>query len=217
MFNALGAKGPALAALLVQLEQLITALQAQGRAEESVSASLSRMEQHDRKSLGAMDTFASAIKSLSSHLIHLRDTIQQAEGRNEAALQRLSTRLESLCDRLDSPRDDDGLAATMALVAERLERLEHKVDRVMQQPILEPDATSSLLNSIATRLSQVESKVQSGADGASIAACLLAVDRRLTGIEGALGMARPLPAKTEEASDQRVDELLRQVFETLSR
>lgn len=122
-----------------------------------------------------------------------------------AALDSIGQRLAGLEAKLDAPPqqqshwpfDTDAFANALASIADRLARVEAKVDSVAQQPALEPEATNDMLATIARRVSRVEHKVDSGADGSSIAACLLAVDHRLSRIEGGLGMDRPMPSAEE--------------------
>lgn len=230
--------------LLERLGQLIKVLSANGAASspEAVLDTLTRLEQRDLQSFNALDMFATALKSVSNHLSHLRSATHTANGNTAATLEVIVQRLAGLEEKLDEagqqpsawPFESETLANALAAIADRLERVEAKVDRAAQQPALEPEATSSLLNAIAERVSRMEGKVDSGADGTSIAACLMAVDRRLSGIESRLGMERPLPAVKETipeetplpppplpviegTSRERVDQLLEQVFRVLSR
>ncbi|MBC7906951.1 MAG: hypothetical protein H7Y60_09430 [Rhodospirillaceae bacterium] len=249
---------------------------------ESVLETLSRMERRDLHAISAIDTFATALKSVSQHLAHVRQAVQLANAQNGPKLDALVTRLGDIEARLDAglsanvdfdftpmvaaldsigqrlsgletkldarpaqlqdhwPFDTDAFANALASIADRLARVEAKVDSVAQQPALEPEATNHVLQTIARRVSQVEHKVDSGADGTSIAACLLAVDHRLSRIEGGLGMDRPMPAAEEipdlvelqspdaqepllSAEDaqpdgrERADVLLEQVFKVLTR
>lgn len=192
---------------------------------------LARMERRDIHALSALDTFATALRSVSQHLAHVRQSVHADGGKLDA----LAVRLEAIESRLGagSPAGIDlaPLAATLdligqrlaglenkldalppagapsfdaealAAIADRLARLEAKIDRASQQPALEPEATSDLLASIASRVSRVEEKVDSGADGRSIAACLMALDRRLSRIEAGMGMERPLPALADVAPE----------------
>lgn len=230
--------------VLERLEALAAALEAldggdRSPAAEAVMTTLSRMERRDLQTFSAIDTFATALKSVSHHLAHLRQSVHSSNGQHSAKLDGLATRLgdiearlgaglldgmefdfspmaaalESIGERLlgleakldarlDAlaqqqahwPFDVDAFATALATIADRLARVEAKVDSVAQQPALEPEATANLLGAIVKRVAVVEDKVDSGADGTSIAACLMAVDRRLSRIESGLGMDRPLPA-----------------------
>lgn len=232
-----------LAPLLERLEGLAAALEAlddgaPSPAADDVLDTLSRMERRDIQTFSAIDTFATALKSVSHHLAHLRNSVQHTnaqhsgkldglaerlagiEARIEAGfldqapvdfspmaamLDTISQRLSGLEEKLEGlvkqqahwPFDADAFATALATIADRLARVEAKMDRAAQQPVLEPEATANLLSAIVERVGVVEDKVDSGADGTSIAACLLAVDRRLSRIEGGLGMKRPLPAAAE--------------------
>lgn len=228
--------------VLERLDILATMLESLGDTpapySTDVTDTLSRMERRDVQALSAIDTFATALKSVSHHLAHLRNSVQTAnsqhgdkldglaqrladiEARLEAgfleqapvdfspmaaALDTISQRLAGLESKLEqfarqqaqNPFDPEMFATALATIADRLARVEAKVDRVAQQPALEPEATSNLLSAIIQRVGVVEDKVDSGADGTSIAACLLAVDRRLSHIETSLDMDRPLPAAEE--------------------
>ena len=228
--------------VLERLDILATMLESLGDAPATyatdVNDTLSRMERRDVQALSAIDTFATALKSVSHHLAHLRNAVQSSnaqhgdkldglaerltgiEARLEAgfleqapvdfspmaaALDTISQRLSGLEAKLENmaqqqaqnPFDPEMFATALATIADRLARVEAKVDRVAQQPSLEPEATSNLLSAIIQRVGVVENKVDSGADGTSIAACLLAVDRRLSHIETSLDMGRPLPAAEE--------------------
>ncbi|MGE5476394.1 MAG: hypothetical protein ACM3Q1_07050 [Bacteroidales bacterium] len=225
--------------VLERLEALASSLEAlDGSGAEPLQATLSRMEKRDMQTFSAVDTFATALKSVSHHLAHLRQSVHSAntqhggkldalaarldaiEGRLEAglgggveidfapmaaALDMIGQRLSGLESKLDGmaqqqahwPFDADAFAGALAGIADRLARVEAKVDSVAQQPALEPEATANLLHALVHRIGMVEDKVDSGADGTSIAACLLAVDRRLSRIESGLGMDRPLPAPEE--------------------
>ncbi|MGE5516622.1 MAG: hypothetical protein ACM31D_12460 [Bacteroidota bacterium] len=226
----------AIGPVLDRLDSLAAALEAlDGGNGETVKTTLSRMERRDIQTFSAIDTFATALKSVSHHLAHLRQSVHSANTQHGAKLDGLSARLEGIESRLESglmdgleldfspmaaaldmigqrlsgleakldgmaqqqahwPFDADAFATALATIADRLARVESKVDSVAQQPSLEPEATASLLTALVDRLGTVENKVDSGADGTSIAACLLAVDRRLSRIESGLGMDRPLPA-----------------------
>ncbi len=207
-------------------------------AEDAVLDTLSRMERRDLQTFSAVDTFATALKSVSHHLAHLRKSVQVSTTQHGGKLDELSVRLADIESKLESgllaqapvdfspmaaaldtisqrlsgleskleglaqqqahwPFDADAFATALATIADRLARVEAKVDRVSQQPSLDPDATGNLLAAIVQRVGVVEEKVDSGADGTSIAACLLAVDRRLSRIESGLGMNRPLPSAEE--------------------
>lgn len=271
--EAIGPLLERLDAISVTLENLSTG--------EAVLETLSRMERRDLHAISAIDTFATALKSVSQHLAHVRQAVQLANTQNGPKLDTLVTRLGDIEARLDAglsanvdfdftpmvaaldsigqrlagletkldarpaqpqdhwPFDTDAFANALASIADRLARVEAKVDSVAQQPALEPEATNHVLQTIARRVSQVEHKVDSGADGTSIAACLLAVDHRLSRIEGGLGMDRPMPAaeeipdlvemspdapepllSTEDAQPdgrERADVLLEQVFKVLTR
>lgn len=228
--------------VLERLDILATMLESLGDTpapySTDVSDTLSRMERRDVQALSAIDTFATALKSVSHHLAHLRNSVQSSnaqhgdkldglaerlagiEARLEAgfleqapvdfspmaaALDTISQRLSGLEAKLENmaqqqaqnPFDPEMFATALATIADRLARVEAKVDRVAQQPALEPEATGNLLSAIIQRVGVVEDKVDSGADGTSIAACLLAVDRRLSHIETSLDMGRPLPAAEE--------------------
>lgn len=225
-------------AVLERLDALAAALEALDGGDGTVTSTLSRMEKRDIQTFSAIDTFATALKSVSHHLAHLRQSVHASNTAHGAKLDGLAARLESIEGRLDSglldglefdlspmaaaldtigqrlggleakldhlsqqqahwPFDADAFATALATIADRLARVEAKVDSVAQQPALEPEATSNLLAAIVQRMGAVEDKVDSGADGTSIAACLLAVDRRLSRIESGLGMDRPLPAPEE--------------------
>lgn len=281
----------AIGPLLEKLDALSTALQGLSTGNHSAEAvleTLSRMERRDLHAIAAIDTFATALKSVSQHLAHVRQAVQSANAQNGPKLEELASRLGDIEARLDAglsanvdfdftpmvaaldsisqrlagletkldavpvqprdhwPFDTDAFATALASIADRLARVEAKVDSVAQQPALEPEATNQVLQTIARRVSRVEHKVDSGADGNSIAACLLAVDQRLSRIEGGLGMNRPMPAaeeipdlvevvdleqSAEPAADEplllteevppegreRVDVLLEQVFKVLAR
>jgi hypothetical protein len=122
-----------------------------------------------------------------------------------AALDMIGQRLSGLEAKIEAlttqqahwPFDADAFATALATIADRLARVESKVDTVAQQPALEPEATAHMLTTIAERMAAVEDKISTGNDGTSIAACLLAVDRRLSRIESGLGMDRPMPAAEE--------------------
>lgn len=268
-------------AVLQRLEALAAALEALNGREpaadgDSVVTTLDRMERRDIQAVSAIDTFATALKSVSHHLAHLRQSVHggngQFNGKLDAlasrldqmqmelgtvrpghdldlaplahALDGISQRLSGLEDKLDQvtrhqghwPFDADAFATALAAIADRLARVESKVDSVAQQPALEPEATSKLLAAIVERMGVVEDKVDGGGAGISIAACLMAVDRRLSRIETSLGMPHPAPAAenapapaaamvpaTEDhaasapASGERVDRLLEQVFHVLAR
>lgn len=261
--------------VLERLEALTTALEALGApGHDDLHSTLSRMEKRDIQTFSAIDTFATALKSISHHLAHVRQSVQSGNAQHGVKLDGLTARLEAIETRLHSgmldgfeldlsplasalgavgqrlsgleakldqlarqqnhwPFDADAFATALAGIADRLARVEAKVDSVAQQPALEPEATSTLLAAIVERMGMVEHKVDSGADGNSIAACLLAVDRRLSRIESGLGMQRPLPAPADvpalqaqtvppaeggpPASGERVDQLLEQVFRVLAR
>lgn len=227
--------------VLDRLGALATALEAleqHEHAKTGVTDTLARMERRDLQAVSAIDTFATALKSVSHHLAHLRQSVHTANGQHSdrleaiavrlsdieerlangltdglefditplvAALDGIGQRLTNLETKLDSltvqqshwPFDADAFATALATIADRLARVESKVDSVAQQPALEPETTGNLLADIAHRVATVETKVDSGADGTSIAACLLAVDRRLSRIESGLGMDLPLPTKEE--------------------
>ncbi|MBX9633757.1 MAG: hypothetical protein K2X44_02140 [Magnetospirillum sp.] len=229
--------------MLDRLDALSATMEALGAGDRSYSAeavleTLSRMERRDLHAISAIDTFATALKSVSQHLAHVRQAVQLANTQNgpkldgliarlgdiearleaglspgfnfdfapmAAALDSISQRLAGLETKLDAlpqqqshwPFDADAFANALASIADRLARVEAKVDSVAQQPALEPEATNDMLETIARRVSRVEHKVDSGADGTSIAACLLAVDHRLSRIEGGLGMDRPMPSAEE--------------------
>lgn len=229
--------------VIERLEALAAALEEldDGRnapAPGAVMDTLSRMERRDIQTFSAIDTFATALKSVSHHLSHLRNATQVANAHNAGKLDGLADRLAQIEARLEAglldhapvdfspmaaaldvigqrlsgleaklegmaqqqahwPFDADAFATALATIADRLARVEAKVDRAAQQPALEPEATVNLLSAIVQRVGAVEEKVDSGADGTSIAACLLAVDRRLSRIESGLGMDRPLPAVEE--------------------
>ncbi|MBC7954147.1 MAG: hypothetical protein H7Z12_20305 [Rhodospirillaceae bacterium] len=285
-----GPEQEALGPLLDRLEALSATLESIGAGDHSTEAvleTLSRMERRDLHAISAIDTFATALKSVSQHLAHVRQAVQLANAQNGPKLDALVTRLGDIEARLDAgltanvdfdfspmvaaldsisqrlagletkldalpaqqqdhwPFDTDAFANALASIADRLARVEAKVDSVAQQPALEPEATNQVLQTIARRVSRVEHKVDSGADGNSIAACLLAVDHRLSRIEGGLGMDRPMPTADEipdlvEVVDaeqsaeppaepllpaeeeqpggrERVDVLLEQVFKVLAR
>jgi hypothetical protein len=227
--------------VLERLEALASALEAlegggQLHAADSVLDTLSRMERRDLQAVSAIDTFATALKSVSHHLAHLRQSVHtsntQSATKLDALTERLSgiearlgaglldsidlspmaamldtigQRLSGLEGKLDAlatqqahwPFDTDAFATALATIADRLARVEAKVDRVAQQPALEPETTANILSAIVQRMTAVENKVDTGADGTSIAACLLAVDRRLSHIESGLGMDRPMPSASE--------------------
>jgi hypothetical protein len=266
-----------MAAMLDRLAALSATLGSLGEgAAPKVMEQLARMEKRDVHAIAAIDTFATALKSVSQHLAHVRQAVQQDNVANAAKLDEvarqladmearfseglaidfapmseafdtIAERLAGLEAKLDTlpqqqthwPFDADAFAGALASIVDRLARVESKLDSVAQQPALEPQATADLLSAIAARVSRVEDKVDSGADGTSIAACLLAVDRRLSRIEGGLGMDRPLPAAEEiphlsevvhsepeqapapeplpEDGRERVDVLLEQVFKVLAR
>lgn len=252
VFRGGGSNGPEggdataeqLSPMLERLESLAAALEALdgshgSPAAQAVLDTLSRMEKRDLQTFSAVDTFATALKSLSHHLAHLRQTVHVANGEHAAKLDALAARLNEiegrigpglleglefdvspLAEALDTigerlsgleaklsalptaapshnPFDTEVFASALAGIADRLARVEAKMDSLAQQPALEPESTGSLLSQIAQRVEVVEGKVDSGADGTSIAACLLAVDRRLSHIESGLGMHRPLPASEE--------------------
>ncbi|HTH17852.1 MAG TPA: hypothetical protein VL974_14430 [Magnetospirillum sp.] len=226
--------------VLERLESLAAALEALDGGAGSPAATavldtLSRMETRDQQTLSAVDTFATALKSLSHHLAHLRQSVHTANGEHAAKLDELASRLveiegrmgpglldglefdlsplaealDAIGDRLSGletklaglgnspshwPFDSETFVNALSGIADRLVRVEAKVDSIAQQPALEPESTNSLLAAIARRVEVMEGKVDSGVDGSSIAACLLAVDRRLSRIETGLGMDRPLPA-----------------------
>lgn len=222
--------------VLERIDALAAALEALDGGDGAVMATLSRMERRDLQTFSAIDTFATALKSVSHHLAHLRQSVHAANTQHGAKLDGLAARLESIEGRLDAGLLDDfeldlspmaaaldtvgqrllgleakldhlaqqqanwhadAFATALATIADRLARVEAKVDSVAQQPALEPEATANLLAAIVQRMGAVEDKVDSGADGTSIAACLLAVDRRLSRIESGLGQDRPLPAPEE--------------------
>lgn len=225
--------------VLERLDALAAALEAMdGGDGEQVKTTLLRMERRDIQTFSAIDTFATALKSVSHHLAHLRQSVHSSNTQHGAKLDGLTARLEGIEGRLESglmngleldftpmaaaldsigqrlsgleskldgmarqqahwPFDADAFATALATIADRLARVESKVDSVAQQPSLEPEATARLLTALVDRVGTVENKVDSGADGTSIAACLLAVDRRLSRIESGLGMDRPLPAPEE--------------------
>lgn len=228
--------------VLERLEALAAALESLDGGKhpsggtETVIDTLSRMERRDLQTFSAIDTFATALKSVSHHLAHLRQSVHAANTQHGTKLDGLAARLGDIETRLDAglldrPEFDfspmaaaldtivqrlggleakldslskqqeywpfDTVATALAAIADRLARVEAKVDKVAQQPALEPEATSNLLAAIIQRVGTVEEKVDSGADGTSIAACLLAVDRRLSRIESGLGMDRPLPSAEE--------------------
>jgi hypothetical protein len=273
--------------LLDRLDALSASLESLSAGDRTQLDTLSRMERRDLHAISAIDTFATALKSVSQHLAHVRQAVQLANAQNGPKLDALVTRLGDIETRLDAgltanvdfdftpmvaaldsisqrlagletkldalpvqpqdhwPFDTDAFANALASIADRLARVETKVDSVAQQPALEPEATNQVLQTIARRVSRVEHKVDSGADGTSIAACLLAVDHRLSRIEGGLGMDRPMPTAdeipdlvevvdveqsteppvepllpTDEAQPEgreRVDVLLEQVFKVLAR
>jgi len=264
-----------IAALLDRLAALSATLDTLGDgAAPRVMDQLARMEKRDVHAINAIDTFATALKSVSQHLAHVRDAVHRDNAANAARLDQVARQLADMESRLTEglaidfapmaeafdtiaqrlagleakldtqqqthwPFDADAFAGALASIVDRLARVEAKLDSVAQQPALEPQATADLLSAIAARVSRVEDKVDSGADGTSIAACLLAVDRRLSRIEGGLGMDRPLPAAEEiphlaevvhpepapaplpeplpEDGRERVDVLLEQVFKVLAR
>ncbi len=262
-----------MAALLDRLDLLANSLDelSQGIAP-TVVEQLSRMEKRDVHAINALDTFATALKSVSMHLAHVRQAIHQDNAANSARLEAVAKQLAEIDSRLSEglvvdvgpmaeafdsiasrlagleaklehqqrtwPSDANALAGTLTAIADRLARVEAKIDSAAQQPALEPQATAELLEMIAARIATVEQKVDPGA-GTSVAACLLAVDRRLSRIEGGLRMNRPMPAAEDiphltdvikvesrhtpeleplpEDGRERVDVLLEQVFKVLAR
>lgn len=80
--------------------------------------------------------------------------------------------------------------AALETIARRVSRIEKKMDQPTPLPTLELDAgpINEALDGIAQRVAEMERKVDAGADGASIASCLLAVAERLSRIEVGFGL-----------------------------
>lgn len=144
------------------------------------------------------------LEAIAQRLARLEQKAEHASGGEALDVGPINAALETIARRVS--RIENKLAATPAvpapaidiapinaaleIVARRVLRIEKKLDEPVAAPTFELDATplNDALDTIAQRVADLEHKVESGVDGHSIAACLLAIGQRLGHIETGLGM-----------------------------
>jgi len=156
-----------MAAMLDRLAALSATLDSLGEgAAPKVMEQLARMEKRDVHAIAAIDTFATALKSVSQHLAHVRQAVQQDNVANAAKLDQVARQLADM-----EARFSEGLAIDFGpmsdafdTIAERLAGLEAKLDTPQQANWpFDADALAGALASIVDRLARVEAKIDSAA------------------------------------------------------
>lgn len=109
-----------------------------------------------------------------------------------------------------APLDVAPIRSALETIARRVSRIENKIDEPAAPPSVELDAgpINEALEAIVQRVAEMERKVDAGADGSSIATCLLIVAERLSRIEAAFAQAptAPVAAVAETAVPDAVPE-----------
>lgn len=189
---------------------------ASAHASEAVMDSLARMERRDLQAMSAIETFATALKSVSQHLAHLRHAVNVTTTQTSESLAQLSERMNAVESKAGLTPKGGSAPGELAQLSERLARIESKLDQMGGSA--QPDPLALILE----KLTSIDAKLNGAAPAAAAQASAPAETERPAALPAPAAAVAPAPQPAPQnaggqSAGDRVEQMLAQVFKVLGR